>query len=194
MERGRRNVSRYVPSRHFLQTGLAAILFGAFTVWCGRSWLPAYALAGLLLATAAVLLFLAFRPPIEIHDGHLTVGSRRIPWADVRRVDHSGWLSPLVVRLTLADNSRVLLLYPGDVDSGNSLLHHLRRYSRQALIDGHPYRKFWNEEPRPATEGRPLASPRYRLLLPEDEAEVERLYQRLKAVRHLDPDNSGDEE
>ena len=187
-------MSRYVPSRHFLQAGLAAILLGAFTLWCGRSWTPAYAAAALFLATAAVLFALAFRPPIEIQDAYLVIGRRRIPWADIRRVDHTGWLSPMVVRLTLADQSRVLVLYPGDVDSGNSLLHHLRRCPRQALIDGHPYRKFWNEEAPPASEGRPLASPRYRLLLPEDEAEVERLYQRLKAVRRLDPDNSADEE
>ncbi|HEY1203977.1 MAG: hypothetical protein ABSH46_15235 [Bryobacteraceae bacterium] len=188
-------MSRYVPSRHFLQAGLAAILLGAFTAWCGRSWMPAYAAVALFLATAAVLLFaLASRPPIEIQEAYLVIGRRGIPWADIRRVDHTGWLSPLVVRLTLADQSRILLIYPGDIDSGNSLLHHLRRYPRQALIDGHPYRKFWNEELPLASEGRPLASPKYRLLLPEDEAEVERLYQRLKAVRRLDPDNSADEE
>jgi hypothetical protein len=177
-----------------LQAGLAAIPLGAFTVWCGRSWAPAYAAAALFLVSAAVLFALAFRPPIEIQDAYLAIGRRRIPWMDIRRVDHAGWLSPLVVRLTLADQSRVLLIYPGDVDSGNSLLHHLRRHPRQALIDGHQYPKFWNEEPPPASQGRPLASPRYRLLLPEDEAEVERLYQRLKAVRRLDPDNSADEE
>jgi hypothetical protein len=38
-----------------------------------------------------------------------------------------------------------------------------------------------------------MPSPRYPLLRPEDEAEVERLYQRLKAVGHLDPKNSPDE-
>jgi hypothetical protein len=177
-----------------LHAGLAAVLLGAFTVWCGRTWTPAYVVAGLFFLTAAALFTLAFRPQIEILDAHLVIGRRRIPWIDIRRVDHTGWLSPLIVRLTLADQSHVVLIYPGDVDSGNSLLHHLRRYPRQALIDGHPYRKFWNEEAPPASEARPLASPRYRLLLPEDEAEVERLYQRLKAVRRLDPDDSGDEE
>jgi hypothetical protein len=186
-------VSRYVPSRHYLQAGLAAILLGAFSGLCGRTWLPAYVAAALFLASAAVLLYLAFRPAIEIQDTHLTVGRRQILWSDVRRVDHAGWLSPLVVRLTLADHSRVLIVYPGDVDSASSLLHHLRRHPREALIDGHPYRKFWNEEFGAGIEGKAMASRRYRLLLPEDEAEVERLYQRLKTVRHLDPDNSGDE-
>jgi hypothetical protein len=187
-------VSRYVASRHFLQAAAVAVLLGAFAAWFGRGWIPAYAASALFLATAVALALLAFRPAIEIHDAYLAIGQRRIHWADVRRVDHAGWLSPLVVRLTLADRSHVVLFYPGDVDSGNSLLHHLRRHPRQALIDGHPYRQFWNEEAPAAVEGKALASPRYRLLLPEDEAEVERLYQRLKAVRHLDPDSSGDEE
>ena len=35
--------------------------------------------------------------------------------------------------------------------------------------------------------------PRYRVLRPEDEAEVERLYQRLKTVGNLDQKNSTDE-
>ncbi len=191
-------MSRYVPSRHFLHAGLAAILLGVVMAWCARGWLPLHMVAslsagGLFLLTAGLFLLLAFCPPIEIHDAYVAIGRRRIPWADIRRVDHSGWLSPLIVRLTLVDHSRVLLFYPGDTDSGSSLLHHLRRRPRQALIDGHPYREFWNEEPPASAENRPLASPRYRLLLPEDEAEVERLYQRLKAVRRIDPD-AGDEE
>ena len=44
-----------------------------------------------------------------------------------------------------------------------------------------------------SAERKQLSSPRYRLLLPEDEAEVERLYQLLKTVGHLDPKNTGDE-
>jgi len=38
----------------------------------------------------------------------------------------------------------------------------------------------------PGVERRQLASPRYQLLRPDDEAEVERLFQRLKTVGHLD--------
>jgi len=42
----------------------------------------------------------------------------------------------------------------------------------------------------PGSERKQSTLPRYRILLPEDEAEVERLYQRLKAVGHLDQKNS----
>ena len=42
----------------------------------------------------------------------------------------------------------------------------------------------------PGPERKPVPpSPRYRILRPEDEAEVERLYQRLKTVGNLDQKN-----
>jgi len=66
------------------------------------------------------------------------------------------------------------------------LLRQLRRASRDALIDGVPYRQYWGEVlTGPDAQGN--VAPRFRLLRPEDEAEVNRLYQRLKTVGHLDP-------
>jgi hypothetical protein len=172
--------------------GLTAILFGALSIWCGLSWAPAYLAAALFMASAALLLYFATRPAVEIYETHVAIGRRNIPWVDMRRLDRAGWKSPLILNITLFDDTRVLLVYPGDLDSTNSLLRHIRRSAREALIDGKSYREFWGES-APASEGRVPASPRYRLLRPEDEAEVERLYQRLKTVRHLDPDNSTDE-
>lgn len=144
------------------------------------------------MASAAVLLYFATRPAVEIYETHVAIGRRNIPWVDIRRLDRAGWQSPLILNITLFDDTRVLLVYPGDLDSANSLLRHIRRSAREALIDGRPYREFWGES-APASEHKVPAAPRYRLLRPEDEAEVERLYQRLKTVRHLDPDNSTDE-
>ncbi len=83
--------------------------------------------------------------------------------------------------MTLADQQRILLVHAGDLDSSTSLLRHLRRYSREALLDGIPYRQFWGEAPTPKN-----LPPRYPLLRPEDEEEVERLFQRLKSVGRLD--------
>jgi hypothetical protein len=137
-----------------------------------------------------VLFVLALRPPIEFHPHNLRYGDRTIAWSDVRRVDSTGWLSPLVVYLTLHDQSRVTVIYPGDLESASSLLRHLRRAAHHALIDGVPYREFWADpdpsDLSPATNQKQLAPPKYKLLLDEDEAEVERLYQRLKTVGHLD--------
>ena len=45
----------------------------------------------------------------------------------------------------------------------------------------------------PAGERKQAAPARYRILRPEDEMEVERLYQRLKTVGNLDQKNSTDE-
>jgi hypothetical protein len=86
------------------------------------------------------------------------------------------------------------LLFPGDLESCNVLLRHLRRLSRDALIDGIPYRQYWGEVlTSPAERKQTPPLPRYRILRPEDEAEVERLYQRLKTVGNLDQKNSTDE-
>ena len=98
-----------------------------------------------------------------------------------------------MVRLTLSDSSRVLVIYPADRDSASGLLRRIRRSARMALIDGRPYHEFWGEAVSAAEDVRPLPSPRYRLLTPEDEADVERLYQRLRTVGRLDPKNSADE-
>jgi hypothetical protein len=116
-----------------------------------------------------------------------------IPWMDIRRLDRTGWLSPLIVRLTLYDDSKVTIIYPGDLDSCRSLLRTLRRMCRDALIDGIPYRQYWGEVMTTGKANRVPPSPRYRMLLPEDEAEVERLYQRLKSVGHIDPKNNVDD-
>src|SRR5437773_6511877 len=186
-------MTRYLPARHYLWFGISAVVLAGRSGWLGTELAPAWVPAGLFLLTAAILLLLALRPPIEIHEGYVSIGSRIIPWMDIRRLDRTGWVSPLILRITLFDDSRLLLVYPCDLDSCNSLLRHVRRLSRDALIDGIPYRQYWGEALAPAGDRKPAQLPRYRILRPEDEAEVERLYQRLKAVGNLDQKNSTDE-
>jgi len=93
--------------------------------------------------------------------------------------------------VTLHDGSRVLLIHPGDLDSSASLLRHLRRNSREALLDGVPYRQFWGGPPSPTPAQ--IAPPRYPMLRPEDEDEVERMFQRLKSVGHLERRDADEE-
>jgi len=188
-------MTRYLPARHYLWFGITAVVLAAVSGWLGvtfASTLP-YIPAALFLLTAVLLFTLAFRPAIEIHEGYLSIGRRVVPWMDIRRLDRTtGWMVLLIVRVTLFDDSRLLLVYPGDLDSCNSLLRHLRRLSRDALIDGIPYRQYWGEVLAPGNERKQAQTPmpRYRILRPEDEAEVERLYQRLKTVGNLDQKNS----
>ena len=153
-------------------------------------WAPAFIPALLFFLSAVLLFVMATRPPVEVHEGYLSIGKRVVPWMDIRRLDRTGWISPLVVNITLFDDSRLTLVYPGDLDSCNSLLRHLRRLSRDALIDGVPYRQYWGEMLAPGADKKPVPPPRYRVLRPEDEAEVERLYQRLKTVGNLDQKNT----
>lgn len=180
----------YSPSRHYLSAGLIGVGLAVFSGWVALQWPPAWIAAVLFVASAAILLTLCLRPAIEIYEHHLAIGKQIIPWSDIRRLDRTSWISPLVVHLTLSDERRVVVIYPGDIDAGKSLLRHLRRCAKDALIDGIPYRQFWGEVLPPGTERRQLPSPKYQLLRPDDEAEVERLFQRLKTVGHLD---KGDE-
>src|SRR5437879_2867157 len=85
----------------------------------------------------------SIRTAFDIHETHLQIGRRTISWADIRRLDQTGWNVPLVLQLTLEHAGTLFLIYPGDLDSSGSLLRHLRRYSRHALLDGVPYREFW---------------------------------------------------
>ena len=191
-------MTRYVPARHYLYFGVTALALAAFSAWLGFGPLqrvPALAFipAVVFLISSTLLLVMAVRPAIEIHEEYLAIGSRHVLWMDVRRLDRTGWISPLIVRITLFDDSRVLLVYPGDLDCCNNLLRNLRKLSRDALIDGVPYRQYWGEALNPGPDRRQLPAPRYRLLRPEDEAEVEKLYQRLKTVGHLDQKNTTDE-
>jgi hypothetical protein len=186
-------MSRYLPAQHYLWFGMTAVVLAALSGWFGFEFTPALIPAGLFLLTAIFLFFMAFRPAIEVHEGYLSVGRRIIPWMDIRRLDRTGWISPLIVRVTLFDDSRFTLLYAGDLESCNSLLRQLRRLSRDALIDGIPYRQYWGEVLAAPQDTKVSAPPRYRILRPEDEAEVERLYQRLKTVGFLDQKNSSDE-
>jgi len=187
-------MTRYTPARQYRWFGLAAVALAGGCGWLAMQLPAVWIASGLSLLTAALLFFLATRPAVEIHEGYLSIGGRIIPWMDIRRLDRTGWISPLIARITLFDDSRLLLIYPGDLDSCNSLLRHMRRLSRDALIDGIPYRQYWGEVLAPAAaERKQNTLPRYRILRPEDEAEVERLYQRLKTVGNLDQKNTTDE-
>lgn len=136
------------------------------------------------------MMALALRPAIEVHRGYLAVGRHIVFWNEIQRIDRTRWIAPLLVRLTLAGDRRVFLLYAGNQDSSMELLRHLFLQSHGALLDGIPHAQFWGEtSPSSASEKRdsvPSIASRGRLLLPEDEAEVERLFQRLKTAGRLD--------
>jgi hypothetical protein len=168
-----------------------AIAGTAFCIWTGLRWPSTWIAAGLFGLTSAALVALLCRPGIEIHETHLQLGRRVIFWREIQRLDQTGWVAPLVVNLTLSSGRHVVLVYAGDLDSATSLLRHLRRYSRYALLDGVPYGKAWGETVKPqdsaaASEPPPPSTPHYPFLRPEDEQEIEKMFQRLKTAGRLD--------
>ena len=186
-------LARYQVSSRYFWAGFAALALTGLSFWLAVGWPWAWIGTGGFLVTAIVILYFAMRPAIEIHESHLKIGEAAIPWKQIRRLDRSANM-PLMVRLTLSDKTRILVVHPGDSQSASNLLRQLRRYSREALIDGVPYRQFWGEPAQSSASPRKSApAPRYPLLLASDEAEVERMFQRLKTVGHLDQKTSSED-
>jgi hypothetical protein len=185
-------VARFIPARLYFTSALVAATLCLFSAGWTIRWWPSVVPAALFALSGIALFYLATRPAIEIHEHWLRIGNEMIPWQDVRRLDRTRWTSPLILYLTLIDDRRLQLIYPGDSDSSNSLLRFLRRNSREALIDGVPYRQFWGEVLPPSKERRAsaMSSPKYRIVRPEEEEEIERMLQRLKTVGNIDSKSS----
>jgi hypothetical protein len=186
-------MSRYLSSRSCLWTGLGACAMAAFAAWAAWGWQPALIGSVPLAAAGLALCYLGLRPPIELCADHLRIGRRAIRWTDIKHVDRLYLRFPLLVSLRLTTGRRVLLVFSGDRESANSLLRNIRRMAKAAFIEGRPYREFWGEALPAVKERRRLTPQRCRLLLPQDEAEVERLYQQLKAAGRIDSKSSADE-
>ncbi|MGQ9918109.1 MAG: DUF3093 family protein [Bryobacteraceae bacterium] len=177
---------RFHPARTYYTLAALALSLGAFSAWWARTWLPAAVPAALFFLTAGLVLWLATRPVIEVSEEGLKIGKEFIPWQHVRRVDQTGWIAPLVAYLTLTGKKRIRIIYPGETVHSNRLLRLIQQHSTQALINGVPYRQIFGDT-APRQTAQP-AEQRPRILREEDEAEVERLYQKLRSAGRLDPE------
>jgi hypothetical protein len=178
---------RFTPSRTYLSSAAVAFGLAAFSAWCGLNWWPAFIAAGLFLMGGGLTFYMAMRPAIEVSEAGLAAGKTVIDWLDVRRVDQTGWISPMVVDLTLVNRKKVRLIYPGETANSNRLLRVIQQRCSLALINGVPWRRIFGA-PAPEAEKPVLPSPRYRLLTEDDEAEVERLYHQLRTAGRFDTD------
>jgi len=185
-------MTQYRPARHYLPASGVALALAVFSAWCGRNWLPAFIPAVLLVFSAAFLLFLATRPSVVIRDNSWSVGDHSFLWSEVESLDTTGWTTPMVLRVGLRGGRRFYLIYPGEPERAGRLLRQMRRLARGARLEGIPYRQYWGEV-APVAADEPPTPPRYRVLRPEDEAEVERLYQRLKTAGRLEEERRGTE-
>lgn len=163
-----------------------------FSAWLGfYSFVYCLIPSALFAVTAGVLAWVAKRPGIQVFDTHLAVGSKALPWADIMSIDRTRWVAPLVIQVALISGEHRIIIFPGDRAAGAELMNAVCKMARCAIIDGVPYAKYWGENTgvlKLAEQGFqheiPLQRPR--LLLPEDEREVEQMFQRLKSAGHLE--------
>ena len=186
-------MNRYRPARQHLPASLVAAGLSLFSAWCGMSWPLAFIPAGVFAGWAVILCYFSARPTIEIREPGFSIGAETFYWPHVARLDSTAWSSPLVLNLTLRNGRRMRIIYPGNAESASRLLRQMRRMARDAVIDGLPYHEYWGDVAAARAEPQKLIPPKYQLLRAEDEEEVDRLFQRLKAVGHLDSKTSADD-
>ena len=179
-------VSRYRPSAQYLPASVVAALLAVFSIWCGLRWPAALVPAALFVVSSAIVRYLGTRPVIEVTESDLRIGSRCVPWTEIEQINSTAWTSPLILNICLKNGERFRLIHPGDVQSGEKLLRQIGRRLRAVLIGRSPSGSY--SEETIFTEDAPVRSTpaKYPLLRSEDEAEVEEMYQRLKAMGHLD--------
>lgn len=181
------SVEIFVPSRLYSRVGWAALAGVAVSVLCGFRAPLAFIPGFLCGATALALFWLAARPPIRIGESQCNIGNRAIAWREVREINSSRFLSPLILKLKLTNSRRTLLVYPGEPERIEQLLFQLRKRSQFACFDGVTHRDYWTWLTlHGSKDDTAIAEQPVRMLSTDDEDEIERLYQKLKAVGHLD--------
>lgn len=171
--------------------GLVALALGCMSGWVAWKWLPAAIPAALFLATAGLLFWLSLRPSIEVTDRGITIAKRFLAWSSIVRISTTSWLTPLVIYLTVEDGRQILVIYPGDLEGSNRLREIIAACAPHALLDGQPQRK--RQAVLSVRNGKTEKMESYALLSASDEAEVERMFQRLREVGDLDSQRSPEE-
>jgi hypothetical protein len=181
------SVEIYQPSRLYARVGWAALAGSAICVLCGFRAPLAFVPGFLCATTAAALFWLAARPAIRIGETQFNIGERAIAWREVREINSTRFVSPLILRVKLTNSRRKTLIFPGEPERIARLMFQLRKNSHLATFDGVAYRDYWTWSSLTGLRGEnPTTEQPVRMLSQEDEEEVERLYQKLKAVGRLD--------
>jgi hypothetical protein len=181
-------VEMYLPSRLYPRMGWAALAGALICALCGLRAPLAFIPGFLCALTAALLYWLSKRPPIRLRETQFNIGERAIAWREVRQINTPRIASPLILDLKLTNSRHKLMVYPGEPEHIEKLMFQLRKNCFLATFDGVPYRDYWAwaavnqaRSDTPAPEQPPA-----RMLSSEEEDEIERMYQKLKAVGRLD--------
>ncbi len=181
------SVETFVPSRLYSRVGWAALAGVLVSVLCGFR-APLAFIPGFLCALTAVVLFaLAARPLIRIGETQFNIGERSVAWQEVREINSSRFLSPLILKIKLTNARHVMLIFPGEPERIEQLLFQLRKNSHLASFDGVAYRDYWTWLSLNGSQHEnPVREQPVRMLSSEEEEEIERMYQKLKTVGRLD--------
>jgi hypothetical protein len=177
----------YSPSRLYARAGWIGLVGAAVCVVCGLRASFAFIPGFLCCVTSACLFLLASRPHVMVAEAQLLVGTRAIAWRELREVNSTRLISPLVLHLKLTNNRRKLLIYPGEPERISKLLYHIRRNANLATFDGVSYKDYWTWSSMGVLRGsHPSSDQPVRMISQEDEEEIERMYRQLKSVGRLD--------
>lgn len=181
------SVEIYQPSPAYARLGWAALAGSAVCLICGLRAPLAFVPGALCAVTSLVLFWLAARPAIRVGSTQFNIGERAIAWQEVREINSSRFISPLILKLKLTNSRRKALIFPGEPERIAKLLDTLRKHSMLATFNGIAYRDYWtwNDVKELSGDNSPNETP-VRMISAEDEEEVERMYQKLKSFRDLD--------
>ncbi len=181
------SVEIYQPSRAYGRLGWASLAGSAVCLICGLRAPLAFIPGALCALTSGVLFWLASRPVIRVGTTQFNIGERAIAWQEVREVNSSRFLSPLILKLKLTNSRRKALIFPGEPERIAKLLDSLRRHSMLATFNGIAYRDYWtwNDVKELSGDTSPDETP-VRMVSTDDEEEIERMFQKLKNCRGLD--------
>jgi len=181
------SVEIYQPSRLYARVGWAALAGTLICILCGFRAPLAFIPGVLCATTAAVLFWLAARPAIRIGETQFNVGERAIAWREVREINSSRFVSPLILKIKLTNSRHKVLIFPGEPERIARLMFQLRKNSQLATFDGVAYRDYWIWSSLTGLRSEsPVLEQPVRMLSTEDEEEIERMYQKLKTVGRLD--------
>ncbi len=181
------NLEIYLPSRLYAKVGWFALVGSLVSVAFGFRSVFALAPAFLCGLTSALLFWLASRPRITVGENQFTIGERAIAWREVKEINSSRFVSPLLLDIKLTNHRRKRLVFPGEPERIGKLMYQLRRNSHLATFDGVAYRDYWTWTSLGSNKlAGPIAAQPVRMISQDDEEEIERLYQRLKTVGNLD--------
>jgi hypothetical protein len=181
------SVEIYQPSRLYARVAWAALAGSLVCLLCGFRAPLAFIPGFLCAVTAASLFWLASRPSIRIGEMQFNVGDRAIAWREVREINSSRFVSPLILKIKLTNSRNKLLVFPGEPERIARLMFQLRKNSHLATFDGVAHRDYWTWTALAGARGDSAALEHpVRMLSTDDEEEVERLYQKLKSVGRLD--------